>query len=107
MNNGKLVTTLAASAVLSTGLALPAAGDDSPAFADEVDSCVALVDSHLDLGRAERVRHFVTNTKRTGIGYVFTIETTVFDDASERRYAAYCVAQGRTPVKFRIDELET
>jgi hypothetical protein len=98
--------TLAA-AVFSTGLAFPAAGDDSPAYADEVDSCIARVDSHLDLGRAGRVRHFVTSTKRTGIGYVFTIETTVFADATERKYAAYCVAQGRSPVKFRIDELET
>jgi hypothetical protein len=108
MNKRKLLTTLAASTVLSAGLALPAAGDDALTFADEVDSCVALVDRHLDLGQAERVRHFVTNTKRTGIGYAFTIETTVFDSASQRKYAAYCVAQGNNePVKFSIDELET
>lgn len=110
MTNRQSVIAIAAIAVSLTGLALPAAADDDDTlnFADEVDACVAAVDSHLDLGNADRVRHFVTNTKRTGIGYVLTIETSVFSASSKRKYAAYCVANGNNdPVKFRIDELET
>ncbi len=109
MNNRPFATAIAATAVFVTGLALPAAADDDVlTFAAEVNSCVAAVDSHLDLDDAARVRHFVTHTKQTGIGYVLTIETTVFGVASERKYAAYCVAKGdNAPVKFRIDELET
>lgn len=109
MINRPLVTAIAATAVSVVGLALPAAADDDAlTFAAEVNSCVAAVDSHLDLGDAARVRHFVINSKQTGIGYVLTIETTVFGVASERKYATYCVAKGdNEPVKFRIDELET
>ncbi|MEX2122694.1 MAG: hypothetical protein WD795_02295 [Woeseia sp.] len=82
------------------------AGDDLP-FAAELDSCVTAVNSHLDLGGADRVRHLVSNTKRTGIGYVLTIETSVFSDSSERRYEAYCVARGgSTPLKLRIEEIK-
>lgn len=101
---------MTAIAVSIVGLASAAAADDEEnfTFADEVDACVAAVDSHLDLGNADRVRHFVTNTKRTGIGYVLTIETSVFSESTEKKYAAYCVANGNNdPVKFRIDELET
>lgn len=82
--------------------------DNGLAFADEVDTCVAAVDRHLDLDNVDRVRHFVVNTKQSGIGYVLTIETSVFSGATEKRYAAYCVAKGNNePVKFRIDEVET
>jgi hypothetical protein len=83
------------------------AGEDLP-FAAEVDSCVAAVNTHLDLGDASRVRHLVSNTKRTGIGYVLTIETSVFSASSERKYEAYCVARGASvPLKFRIEEIAT
>jgi hypothetical protein len=82
------------------------AGDGLP-FAAEVDSCVAVVNTHLDLGSANRVRHLVSNTKRTGIGYVLTIETSVFSDNALRKYAAYCVARGGSkPLKFRIEEID-
>ncbi|MGH8165956.1 MAG: hypothetical protein ACREQ1_01885 [Woeseiaceae bacterium] len=98
--------------VLSTAIAFFAAskaeaGGDLP-FAAEVDSCVAAVNTHLDLADASRVRHLVSNTKRTGIGYVLTIETSVFSDSSERKYEAYCVARGASvPLKFRIEEIAT
>jgi len=58
---------------------------------------------------ASIVRHLVVLKKQTGIGYVFTIDTSVFTDSDEtaaRQYASYCVAQDDdTPVKFRIAEV--
>lgn len=76
------------------------------AFSREVDSCLAAVTSRLDLDRATRVRHLVSPVRRTGIGYVLTIETAVFSDSFEKRYEAYCVASGdNVPLKFRIEEI--
>lgn len=74
-------------------------------FADELDSCVAAVTEHLDLSDANRVRHTVVEKQHSGLGYALQIETSVFANGSERRYAAYCVANGDgVPLKFRIDE---
>jgi hypothetical protein len=92
--------------VLAFGATFPiATAAETLAFSDEVDSCVAAVTSRLDLDRATRVRHLVSNARRTGIGYVLTIETAVFSDNSEKKYEAYCVANGsNAPLKFRIEE---
>jgi hypothetical protein len=85
-----------------------AVGAEKLAFAEEVDSCVAAVTSHLNLDRATRVRHLVSTARRTGIGYVLTIETAVFSDSYEKKYEAYCVANGdNVPLKFRIEETGT
>jgi hypothetical protein len=98
-----LAATLALGA---TGSAAGAA--ETLAFAKEVDSCVAAVTSRLNLDRATRVRHLVSTARRTGIGYVLTIETAVFSDSSEKTYEAYCVANGdNVPLKFRIEETGT
>lgn len=93
-------------AVLALGLTSPVAAEKL-AFSKEVDSCVAAVTSRLDLDRVTRVRHLVSTARRTGIGYVLTIETAVFSDSLERKYEAYCVASGdNVPLKFRIEEIE-
>jgi hypothetical protein len=106
MLKNRALTTIAAATLAFTWAALPAAAEED--FADEVDACVAAVYRHIDVSDADRVRHYVTRTKRTGIGYVFTIDTTVYGASSERKYAASCVARGNAaPVKFRIDEIET
>lgn len=85
-----------------------AVAEEKLAFAKEVDSCVAAIASRLNLDRATRVRHLVSTARRTGIGYVLTIETAVFSDSSEKEYEAYCVANGdNVPLKFRIEETGT
>jgi hypothetical protein len=97
----------AALAVAMTGLSSAATASELK-FADEVDSCIAAVTSTLDLSDADRVRHIVTEKNHTGIGYVLTIETSVYSTDSEKSYEAYCVADGtRAPVKFRIHEVST
>jgi hypothetical protein len=93
---------------LTTGITAPAAAAEKLAFAAEIESCVTAVTSRLDLERAKRVRHLVSNAKRTGIGYVLTIETAVFFEGSEKNYEASCVANGNNvPVKFQMEELDT
>ena len=74
-------------------------------FAAELDSCVAAVTEHLDLSNADRVRHTVIEKQHSGLGYALRIQTSVFANGAERRYAAYCVANGSgAPLKFSIDE---
>lgn len=95
------------SALLGTSLSGVALAErtETVRFADEVDSCVSAVNEHIDLSDANRVRHTVVEQKHTGIGYALSIETSVFAAGSERRFSAYCVANGSgTPLKFRIDE---
>lgn len=71
----------------------------------EVDACVAAVNERVDLDDAERVRHVVNLLRRTGIGRVLTIETSVVTPTQTRTYSAYCVAASDAPpVKFRISE---
>ena len=107
-NRNSLPGLLAATLSLAlTGPGPVVAAEENLAFAKEVDSCVAAVTSRLDLDRATRVRHLVSTAKRTGIGYVLTIETAVFFDSSEKKYEAYCVANGdNLPLKFRIEEID-
>ena len=86
-------------------MCIASADDAAIPFAAELDSCVSEVYAHLDLTDAERVRHTVVQEKRTGIGYVLNIDTTVYSSDTPRRYRAYCVASGaHAPTKFRIDE---
>lgn len=72
-------------------------------FANELDRCVATVNSHLELTGADRVRHVVTQSGRSGIGYALTIRTSVFRGDARKDYSSYCVANGdHEPSKFRI-----
>lgn len=97
-------------AALLAVLAAPAAPAPAAdlAFAAEVDSCLAAVNERVILENSNRVRHLVTDSRLTAIGYALTIETSVFSEGSERRYAVRCVARGgNEPVKLTIDSLET
>ena len=88
-----------------SALAAPAAASDKLLFSQEVDSCLAAVNSRLDLTGATRVRHLVSNVKRTGIGYALKIESEVMFSESEKRYEAQCVANGNNaPLKLRIEQ---
>jgi hypothetical protein len=108
LNQDFMRSLLAATLALGlSGAGSVAEAAETLAFAKEVDSCVAAVTSRLDLDRATRVRHLVSTAKQTGIGYVLTIETAVFFDSSEKKYEAYCVANGdNAPLKFRIEEID-
>lgn len=98
---------IAGTAVAVSAFAAPAFAGEL-AFAAEVDSCLAAVNERVLLGDVNRVRHLVTDSRLTAIGYAFSIETSVFSDDSERRYAVRCVARGTgKPVKLTIDSLDT
>ena len=72
-------------------------------FADELERCVATVNSQVELAGADRIRHIVTHAGRSGIGYALTIRTSVFHGDAQRDYSSYCVANGdNEPTKFRI-----
>lgn len=97
------VPTLLAFGILA--FATPAAAGEKALFSREVDTCLAAVNSQLDLDNATRVRHLVSHVKKTGIGYVLTIESAVIFSDSEKRYEARCVANGdNPPLKLRIEQ---
>ena len=104
INTLKLITS---ALIVSAGLIAPAFADDNASlpFASEVNSCIAAVNANVNLQNASRVRHLVKQRDRAGQSYAFAIETSVFSGDAEKRYAAYCVAQGDSePSKFRISE---
>lgn len=77
---------------------------DTPPYAAEMRSCIDEVYSRLDLNGVERVRHYISKTRRSRVGYVLYIDTIVFDGDSSQQYASYCLASGtNTPVKFEIE----
>lgn len=94
--------------VLLTAAGQQATAGDKLAFGREVDSCLAAVNDQVDLAEANRVRHVVTDSKRTFIGYALTIRTSVFSGNSEKRYAVRCVASGSSePMLLRIEETDS
>ena len=105
----QILTAATAITLLTIGGPATAFDHDKRAYASEVKSCVAEVGDHANYDDATRVQHIVVKVKRTEIGYVFTIDTSVYtksDDTAVREYASYCVARGDDkPVKFRIDEI--
>lgn len=109
MNKSNCMPRVLAVAVLVAGSAASAAvpaGD--LAFAAEIDSCLAAVNDRVGLEGADRVRHLVTDGRRTAIGYALSIETSVFSADRERRYSIRCVARGDgAPLKLAIDDIET
>jgi len=107
MSTTKTLKTIATALIVSAGLNTQAyaEGESQFPFASEVDSCIAAVNANLDLETASRVRHLVKQQDRTGQGYAFAIETSVFSGDAEKRYETYCVARGdNAPSKFRISE---
>ena len=96
------LTSLAA-VVLFGATTASAEGADELRFASELERCVAAVNEQLELSGADRVRHVVTHSGRSGIGYALTIRTSVFHGDSQSQYSSYCVANGdNEPTKFRI-----
>ena len=118
INRQQILITAAAITLLTIGGPTAASDNGKLAFDSEVQSCVAEIGNHANYNDASRVLHIVVKVKRRpgigprlGIGYVFTIDTSVFTDSDEiavREYASYCVARGdETLVKFRIDEISS
>ncbi len=105
----RILTTATAITLLVFGGNAVASDNAKIRYVSEVKSCIAEVGERANYEDASIVRHLVVLKKQTGIGYVFTIDTSVFTDSDEiavREYASYCVAQGDDkPVKFRIDEV--
>ena len=74
----------------------------------EISSCVAAVADHANYSDATKVRHAVVAVKERTVGYKLTIETSIFNEASDvaiREYATSCVVNGsNVPVQFSISE---
>ena len=109
INRPQILTAATAITLLFFAGTAAASGIGKLAYASEIKSCIAEVGERANYEDASVVRHMVVLKKQTGIGYVFTIDTSVFTDSDEtavRQYASYCVAQDDdTPVKFRIAEV--
>lgn len=105
----KILTAATAITLLVLGGTAAASDNGKLAYDSEVKSCIAEVGDRANYEDATRVQHTVIKRKRTRIGYVFTIATSVFtdsDDKATREYDSYCVARGDdTLVKFVIDEV--
>ena len=108
INRPQLLTAAATITLLIFGGPAAASDNIKPAYASEVKTCIAEVGDHANYEGATRVLHMVVIKKRPVIGYVFTIDTSVYtksDDTAVREYASYCVSRGDDKlVKFRIDE---
>ena len=76
----------------------------------EISSCVAAVADHANYNDATRIRHAVVGVKERTVGYKLTIETSLYDDASDiaiREYATSCVVNGSyVPMQFSISETD-
>ena len=109
INRQQILTTSATITLLIFGGPAAAFDNDKAAYDSEVKICVAEVGDHSNYDGAARVLHKVVMKKRTRIGYVFTIDTSVYtnsDDTAVREYASYCVARGDDRlVRFRIREI--
>lgn len=95
--------------LLAFAAAAPAADIDETRYYEEIKSCIAEVGDRADYADATRVRHTVVEKNRSRLGYVFAIDTAVFNDLQDkaiRSYASQCVARGKsTLVKFTINEV--
>jgi hypothetical protein len=107
MNNTIRKVAITIGVIAITALSTPAFADrnSEPAYLSEIDSCIAELTSRIDVDDAERVRHVVTRSKRSRLGYALHFDTSVFSKGGESRYSVYCVVKGdSTPVKFRFEE---
>lgn len=106
----KLSKLLTAATIATLGFSAQAsaANVDEIKYNSEVKSCVAEIRNHVSYADASRVRHDVTLVKPKLVGYVMTIDTSIYTDAAgapEREYATYCVVNGNhKPLKFEISE---
>jgi hypothetical protein len=76
----------------------------------EISTCVAVVADHANYDDATKVRHAVVDVKERTVGYKLTIETSLYNDASDvaiREYATSCVVNGsNVPMQFSINETD-
>lgn len=110
MNNNirKAVIIIGAIAITSISTSAFADRNSDPAYLAEFDSCITELASRINVSDAERVRHVVTKSKRSRLGYALKFDTTVFSSGGESRYSVYCVVKGENaPVKFRFEELSS
>ena len=74
----------------------------------EIQSCVATVAENANYDDATHVRHAVTDVKERTVGFKLTIETSLYNEASDsviRQYATSCVVNGNNvPMQFSIIE---
>ena len=101
------IKKIALSAIGIVVLSAPALAErnDSPGYMAEIDSCIGEVNSRIDTKDAERLRHVVTKSRRSGNRYAFNIRTTVFTANGESNYSAFCVASGTSaPITFKLSE---
>ncbi len=112
MNYGKsAVTSILSSAALIVLAGQASAGQETWSGIDtEISSCVAAVADHANYSDATKVRHAVVGVKERTVGYKLTIETSLFNDASDiaiREYATSCVVNGsNVPMQFSISETD-
>ena len=79
--------------------------NNTPGYMEEIDSCIVEFNSRIDTNDAERLRHVVTKSRRSGNRYAFNIKTTVFTVDGESNYSVFCVARGRaTPISFKLKQ---
>jgi len=110
MRNTLRKATITIATIAITVISTPAFANrySEPAFLVEIDSCIAELTRRIDVSDAERLRHVITRSKRSRLGYSFKFNTSVFSPGGESRYAVYCVVKGdNPPVKFRFEELKS
>lgn len=109
--SNKVVTKILSSAVLIVLAGQASAAQETWSGIDtEISSCVAAVADRANYSDATKVRHAVVGVKKRIVGYKLTIETSLFDEASDiaiREYATSCVVNGsNVPVEFSISEVD-
>lgn len=109
MTNRKQMLTAAALSLLTFGAAAAGSRNFNFPYDKEVTACVAEVKERANYNDARRVQHRIVKERLSDLGYVFTINTSVFTNSTEiatREYTSYCVARGdKKPLRFEINEL--
>ena len=82
--------------------------NNTPAYMAEIDSCIAELTRRIDVDDAERLRHVITKSRRSGSRYALSFKTTVFTPNGESNYSVYCVASGsNAPIAFKVKEQDS
>ena len=108
MKNRKLIAALAfAGLTISAGA--QAAGFYAIASDRQIQQCVTEIGNQADYSGAARVEHNVLSEERRTVGYILTIDTTIYSETEGdviREYATKCVvAAGEEPLRFTIRQL--
>lgn len=112
MKNSKTVmnTILSSAALIVLAGQASATQETWNGIDTEINRCVTEVADHANYSDATKVRHAVVGVKERTVGYKLTIETSLYNDASDiaiRAYATSCVVNGsNTPMQFSINEID-